>query len=276
MKTNSNLHRILPATLLAGIALTAPAQDTLRPRKVITNAQMVAAGAVNQLDTYLSPEEYTGSEVRYVSQSVRENGTRLSRELIHQARLAYTHNRADNNNEIGGGYNFQYNVHWKAGSWQVGNGLLSVKVGAGVDANVGFLYNTRNSNNPAQAYLSLNLAPSAVVGYWFRLWNRPFQLRYAVQAPLAGLMFSPNYGQSYYEIFSEGNYDHNIVPTTFASTPSLRQLLSLDLTLRHTTLRLGYLGDFQQSKANHLKTHTWSNLLVVGIVRTFSINKILP
>ena len=134
----------------------------------------------------------------------------------------------------------------------------------------------RNGNNPAQAYLNVNLSPSASAAYAFRLWGKPFQVRYEVQAPLAGLMFAPNFGQSYYEIFSKGDYDHNIVPTTLVSTPSLRQMLTLDFTLHHTTLRLGYLGDFQQACVNGLKYHTWSNLLVVGIVRKFSISKIIP
>lgn len=276
MKASRLLRRILFLSILAASSLTMQAQDTLRSRKVITNVQAVAFGSVSQLDTYLSPEEYKGSELRYVSHTVRENDTKVSRELIHQARLAYSHNRADNNNELGGSYNFQYNVRWQLGDWQLGKGLLIVKAGVGIDANIGFLYNMRNSNNPAQAYFYLHLAPSASAAYRFRLANRPFRLRYAVQLPLVGLMFSPNYGQSYYEIFSRGDYDHNIVATTPVSAPSLRQMISLDLTLHHTTLRLGYLADIQQSKVNHLKMHTWSHLFAVGIVRKFTINKILP
>ena len=237
---------------------------------------MLGIGAVNTLDTYLSPEEYTGTELRYISHSVRENGTKLSRELVHQAQILSVRNRRENNNELGGFYNFQYNWQYALGQWNVGEGELRLKVGGGVDTRLGFLYNMRNSNNPAQAYGQVNIAPNAVAAYHFRLRNLPFQLRYEVQVPLLGLAFSPNYGQSYYEIFTRDNYDHNLVVTTPVSAPSLRQMLTLDFTLRHTTFRVGYLGDYQQAKINQLRQHVWSNLLVLGIVRKFSINKFIP
>ena len=151
-----------------------------------------------------------------------------------------------------------------------------VKAGGGVDANLGFLYNTRNSNNPAQAYIQLNLAPNIIATYLLRIKGHPILLRYEAQAPLVGLTFAPNYGQSYYELFSKNNYDKNIVPTTFIATPSVRQILTVDYTIHHTTLRLGYEADLQQARLNGLKYHTWSNLFVIGLVRKFNITKILP
>ena len=278
MNLKKSLFRCFSLSAITLFALSTPtlAQDTLRSNKVITNTQMLGIGAVNTLDTYLSPEEYTGTELRYISHSVRENGTKLSRELIHQAQLLSVHNRKENNKELGGFYNFQYNWQYALGQWNVGEGELRLKVGGGVDTRLGFLYNMRNSNNPAQAYGQVNIAPNAVAAYRFRLRNLPFQLRYEVQVPLLGLTFSPNYGQSYYEIFTRDNYDHNLVVTSPISAPSLRQLLTLDFTVRHTTFRVGYLGDYQQAKINQLRQHVWSNLLVLGIVRKFSINKFIP
>ena len=278
MNLKKSLFRCFSLSAIILFALSSPtlAQDTLRSNKVITNTQMLGIGAVNTLDTYLSPEEYTGTELRYISHSVRENGTKLSRELVHQAQILSVRNRRENNNELGGFYNFQYNWQYTLGQWNVGEGELRLKVGGGVDTRLGFLYNMRNSNNPAQAYGQVNIAPNAVAAYRFRLRNLPFQLRYEVQVPLLGLAFSPNYGQSYYEIFTRDNYDHNLVITSPVSAPSLRQLLTLDFTVRHTTFRVGYLGDYQQAKINQLRQHVWSNLLVLGIVRKFSINKFIP
>ena len=278
MNLKKSLFRCFSLSAIILFALSSPtlAQDTLRSNKVITNTQMLGIGAVNTLDTYLSPEEYTGTELRYISHSVRENGTKLSRELVHQAQILSVRNRRENNNELGGFYNFQYNWQYALGQWNVGEGELRLKVGGGVDTRLGFLYNMRNSNNPAQAYGQVNIAPNAVAAYRFRLRNLPFLLRYEVQVPLIGLTFSPNYGQSYYEIFTHDNYDHNLVVTSPVSAPSLRQLLTLDFTVRHTTFRVGYLGDYQQAKINQLRQHVWSNLLVLGIVRKFSINKFIP
>ena len=240
--------------------------------KDITNAIMVGIGATQILDTYLSPEKYRGTEVRYLSHTTRERqSSRWSRQIVHQGDIAYADNRSGDGNEVAGMYNFQYAWHY---NWRMAEGRLNIKAGAMVDATVGFVYNTRNGNNPAQARVALNVSPSAVAAYRFRLWNRPFMARYEVSAPLAGLMFSPNYGQSYYEIFTRGNYDHNIVPTTFAATPSLRQMLTIDFTVGRITLRVGYLGDMQQAQVNNLKSHTYTHALVIGIVRTFRIFKI--
>ena len=250
------------------------APDTIRNNKIITNAQMIGIGAVNILDTYLSPEKYRGTELRYISHTLRERrDSRWSRLIVHQGNMSYSDNRSGNGGEIAGAYTFSYGVHY---NWNFFDGSLNVKAGAQADVNVGFLYNTRNSNNPAQARLSLNISPSAAATYRFRLWQHNYSLRYELSVPLIGMMFSPNSGQSYYEIFSRGNYDHNIVPTTFGSTPSLRQMLTFDFSLGRTTLRLGYMGDFQQARVNNLKYHSYSNMLLIGIVRQFNITKIVP
>lgn len=242
--------------------------------KIITNTRLVGVGGVNILDTYLSPEKYRGTELRYISQTIREReGRHWMRLIEHQGYVSYSKNRADNGNEMAGTYNFSYGF---LRNWTFFGGKLDVKAGGMADAAIGFLYNTKNGNNPAQARFNIDIAPVAIATYHFNVKQTPLALRYEVSSPLCGLMFSPNFGQSYYEIFSKGDYDHNIVPTTFVVTPSLRQMLSVDFTLKKTTVRVGYLGDWRQSKVNGLKFHSYSNMFMIGLTRRFKMIKMKP
>ena len=249
----------------------------LKQHPLRENALMLGIGCTNILDTYLSPEKYRGTDLRFLSHTRREkDSTHLVHQLLHEGCIATADNRSGNGGEIGGGYTFAYSLLRK---WQmpVGSCHLRLLAGGTAELSVGFLYNTRGSNNPAQARLALQLKPTVAADFDFRLFRRqqrPFTLHYEASAPLCGLMFSPNYGQSYYEIFSRGNYDHNCVPTTIASTPSLRQMLTLDFRALHTTWRIGYLGDWRQASVNNLKQHTYTHALVFGIVRRFRIEKL--
>ena len=269
-----NSHFLL--SLAAAVSCMLAPQTTMG-QKDVTNVKMLGIGATNILDTYLSPEHYTGTEIRFIDHTTRhqtgEVPTAWTTTLVHKAQLSYSSPRSEDANEMMGLYTFSYGRHY---NWQFLGGTLRVKAGAQAEAGLGFLYNTRNANNPAQARAYLNIAPGAAVCYRFSIGCMPCAAGYEVAVPLAGVLFSPNYGQSYYEIFSKGDYDHNAVVTTPFSAPSFRQMLSLDLTLRKTTLRIGYLGDCQQAKVNHLKYHTYSHLLILGLVRRFQITRLRP
>lgn len=242
--------------------LLANAQD-----KIVTNSKMIGIGATRILDTYLSQEHYSGTELRFVDHTIRQRPGRLwTTEIVHQGYFSRSKPRSKDASQLGGMYMLSWGRHYNL---HLNN--IDLRVGGMGDLNLGFLYNTRNTNNPAQLRASINASPSAAATWHFRLWKKPFHLGYELSVPVLGVMFSPNYGQSYYEIFNRGNYDRNVVVTTPFSAPSMRHMLTLDFTLWKTTFRLGYLGDYQQSKVNNLKYHDYSHLFVIGFVRKFSI-----
>jgi len=247
------------------VCLGVQAQD-----KITTTSNMIGVGPTNVLDTYLTPEKYSGMELRVYSESAwQKSGRRWSSLMINQGDVSYSKNRADNAKEITGMYNLMYG---RIRDFSAEDSRLRIKAGIVGDMNIGVIYNTHQGNNPAQARCYLNVAPVASAEYDFSLWNKMFTLRYTAGLPLLGLMFSPNYGQSYYEIFSLGNYDHNIVPTTVFSAPSYRHSLTLDIPVGgKTKLRVGYLGDYQQSEVNNLKSHIYSHLFMIGYVKRFTI-----
>mgnify|MGYP001511672021 CR=1 FL=1 len=122
-------------------------------------------------------------------------------------------------------------------------------------------------NNPAQARAYINLAASGMAIWDLRIKNRPITLRYQVNLPLAGIMFMPNYGQTYYEIFTLGHGDGVVNFTSLHNQPSLRQMLTADFPVGRARMRFAYIWDAQQSKVNEIKTHTYSHVFMVGFVK---------
>ena len=231
---------------------------------------MAGFGTTHSLDTYLTPEHFSGEGFTYLYIGEHyQPEKRWSSMMEHEVDFSITEDRSGSISMLEG----NYYIYWgKYYNWRLIDDKLRLQAGGLVNGNIGALYAMLSSNNPVQARLSMNIMPSAVATYDLRLGRTRFSLRYEADLHLAGLMFSPNYGQSYYEIFSLGNYDHNAVPTTFVSAPEWRQMLTLDVRLwKSGTLRVGYLGNMQQAKVNNLRQHIYTHRLLIGFTKQFSI-----
>lgn len=265
------MKRPLLILLFACLAGILPAQeDTKRP---ITRSTMYGAGVVNLYDTYLSPSEYTGVQAKVLRESTRMTrwfDGNVSRQTLFQGHIGIAENPAETASELAGMVNWNYALHY---NFSLMDGRLRLLAGPMVQLHGGFLYNTRNGNNPAQAKLYANLAASGMAVYHIPWKRMPVTLRYQVDTPLLGLMFSPTYGQSYYEIFSLGHTDGIVHFTSLHNQPSLRHWLTADLAFRPFTLRLGYMADMQQSRVGELRTHDYSHSFMVGLVKKLLLVK---
>ncbi|MBR5689284.1 MAG: DUF3316 domain-containing protein, partial [Prevotella sp.] len=98
-------------------------------------SKMFAIGSAKVLDTYLSAEQYSGLELRFVSQ-LRKPIRRQSwlKIVTHQGSFCSVKNRADNHNELGGMYQFQYALHYVLRPSEP----LQFEVGGAVGAHLGF------------------------------------------------------------------------------------------------------------------------------------------
>lgn len=240
--------------------------------KATERRNMLIIGTANSLDTYLSPLTYRGTELRFTSQVVHNRKERnWTHTLTHGLRLARESTQTHDAVRLEGGYDFSYSWQRKIVNRTVGYwGRLMVTAGAGVDATVGFRYNAQNSNNPAQAEAAVCFTPAMAADWRFFLVspksNRRHTLgmRYELAIPLVGVMFSPAYGQSYYEIFARADYDHNVCTIWVGNAPSLRQRLLFNFKLLKRHFFIGYEGDYRQARVNDIKYHRYTDAAVLG------------
>ena len=288
---------IVALCLLCCDVVAAPPLPTLRRT---THSTLFGIGGTRQQDTYLSPLNYRGTQLNFVFETQRQThllDSCVSFQTLLQADLSKTANDPLKANYLGGIAHFDATWHFRLigpatihassasspvfheGSVVDGSSAnatsrpFRLALGPQIGTSIGGLYNTRNGNNPAQAIAEVHLSASAALHWHFRLWKQPFILRDQVDIPLLGLMFSPAYGQSYYELFSLNNYDHNIRFTHPINGPSLRNLLTIDLPLRRCTLRVGYLADFRQSQVHDIRRHTYTHAFLIGWVRELTIHR---
>lgn len=268
------MKKILPIIILLCLCIfkVQAQEDTLQTNRYVMRSTLYGLGQTNVLDTYLSPMEYTGPELRFLRENMRMtkwmNG-KVSRQKLFQAHISLTENAAATSSVFAFLANWNLAYHYQI---RINDGL-KVMFGPNLDINGGMVYNLRNSNNPINARAYANLGASGMAIYRFRVMEYPFVLRYQLNVPMFGLMFSPEYGQPYYEMSISKNWSKNIYFTSLHNQPAFRQLLTLDFPIKSTVLRVGYIGDIQQAKINHLKSHTWSHSMMIGFVKNFYLLK---
>lgn len=244
---------------------------------------LFGVGRGDLYDAYLSPLDYAGPTASVTMQNERQ--ARWNRRVTSFARFSIdgtcAHNPSHNAQYYDGALNVSFGWHRR---WTFCSERLLIGVGGLMEFDAGGTYSTRNGNNPAQGRAALSLAPSLQMRYAFRAPRRmrltylhggktiekPWTVAVQVEAPLVGVAFSPQYGQSYYELFELGHYDHNVCFTHPFNAPSARLSATLGIPVSHAAdFVIGYSGQALQSRVNELPRHAWANGAVVGFKRYF-------
>ncbi len=233
--------------------------SVLSELKPVNRATLLGIGKEFLTDTYLSPLEYDGLTFSLLHERLK--GTPFFNEkllLQHQFQIQIA--ATDNPTKTGSSYygNLYYGIN---GFYPlVGTNCLRWYGGVGWNAELGGIYNERNSNNPGSLKVSTNLNLATMALFDWRM----FTFRWQVSTPIAGLFFSPEYGQSYYEVFALGNDDGTAIFGSLHNQRAVRNYFTVDFPVGNVTIRTGYLGNYYYTDVNHIVTKILSHQFMIG------------
>lgn len=273
MKMRNRIIHMLFAMLLLPLPATTKAQqaptDSINPYRVIVRSSLHGISLLNNLDTYLSGYNHTGSGYTFTQETFRKahfGKYDWKYQTLFTATLGYT--KLHSNNE----YSLMASRFWSGYHPFKINDRLELLAGTQVQLSGGVLYIPANGNNLVSLKMRLSLATTGMAIYHIPIKKHDYILRYQIDIPLVGIMFAPEFGQSYYEIFGLGDYNKTTSVSHFINTPSWRHTLSADIPIgneKHgSTLRVAYVADIYQSKINKLRTHLYNHSLSIGFVKT--------
>lgn len=228
-------HLAVPflAWMFLFMAQTSMAQTT----PVERHSSTFGIGFTGEHDSYLSPVRYTGPSLHFDSELWKRSEL-FSDDVFEQTYLAGSfgdlQNEAGNGAAMDGYFNASSSLLFRF----LHKGGLEMFAGPEAMMELGGVYNMRNSNNPAQLKLDVDLAASLLIAWRFPLWHRDWRLSWQSDVPLLGAFFSPSYQQSYYEIFYLGQMDGILHVSSPFNSFSSRHFLRLDMENRKGFLRL--------------------------------------
>lgn len=259
---------MLTFSLLMGLIMPVAAQ-TLESARYEERSLSLGGGHTNMIDTYLSPLRYGGANVTLMSecfsQTRRPSGRWFAQSLF-VLHGDYATSPSGSGLTVGGMADYSYTHYYRFALWGDESGL-DLYAGPQAQLRLGGIYNLRNSNNPAQLKLGVNIAASAMARYAFTLWDTPMNVRLQADMPLLGTAFGPDYGQSYYEIFYLGQGEGCIHMTSLHNNLSLRTNLSYDLQLRPCILRLTLANDLYQWTLGRQHYRMFTHTVMLGYVK---------
>ena len=258
------------------------AAQPLRSDRFEERAFSLGGGVTNLLDTYLSPLAYKGGHVALLDERFAQTTAKSGRwftQSLFALHGDYTLAAKGRALTVGGMADYSYTCYYRP----LSSKRWSLYAGPQGQLRIGGIYNLRNSNNPAQLKLGVNLAASAMGKYSFTLWRTPMNVRLQADIPLFGFAFGPDYGQSYYEIFYLGHDEDCVHVTAPHNNLSLRTKFSYDMEFRTCTMRLTWQEDLYHWQLGNQQYRMFTHSVMIGYVRNLyrvtrdeEVKKLIP
>lgn len=242
------------------VCLKVFSQDLSSPiYSLTTTNNLYGITFIHLLDNYLSPLTYDGIGFRYAYSSrkyLSPNNLKLSRENRFNINIAVTENPAKTSNisYLGMDYSWGLHYHFRPAK------NVQLLAGSLWDIEFGLKANNRNQNNPMNIDLATNLNFSGMAIYDTRILKYPFRFQFTFSSPFLGLMFIPEQGESYYEIFELKNYSDILHFSSFHNKQGFAEELTIQVPLKHTTWKLAIRNDYLKYSANEMvfKRNDWA------------------
>ena len=235
----------------------------------INEGTLIGAGGYRMKDEYLSDVgKYGGVGFRFMNERMRllkTTSSRVSRQNIVNVDVSSTLNGAENANFLSAFADYSLGYHYRL----IPHPYFKMMIGGSVRGMLGMVYSTRNGNNPMTLHADLDLNFSLIAIYEFRIKNHPLAIRYQAETPFAGVLFSPVYDQSYYEIFSLGNTAEIFNFYSYNKKFEMRNYLSLDFPVGGSTARVGYFWHYYNTNVHNIERYIISHNFMVGFVKEF-------
>lgn len=248
-------------SLWIGIFCVTVSQETRSPKPVspVNQSTLFGIGKAFLNDSYLSPLRYTGMSMSLMHDRIKGTPHFKGNLLLQQQFLIQT---ATTKNPTASASEYYGNLHYRITGFYplLATSQFRLFGGGGWEASLGGIYNVRNSNNPGSLKVSTNFNLSAMAIYNWKI----FTFRWQLATPFAGIFFSPEYGHSYYEIFTLGNNKGTVHFGSFHNQRALRNYFSVDVPINNLTLRAAYLGDYYNTHANELITRIVIHQFMIG------------
>lgn len=250
--------------LMLCIASVAGAQET-SPVRPVASMFTADVGHARVLDSYLSPITYGGTALRLGYEAQQATGFSpeyWTRQLDLGVDYDYTHNPAGNHTM----HALMVDARWgMMHRWRnVLTPGLQLMAGGSTQLNGGALYNANNSNNVVSARVHWSLGVMGQAVYNTHIKRLPITIRYQATLPVAGVFFSPEYDEAYYEIYL-GNHSNLAHFGWWGNRFDMENLITADFHLGNTIVRLGYRNRISSSWINNINSRDISHSLVIGI-----------
>lgn len=251
--------------MVQALAMQAQATDSVPVLRPVASMFMAGVGSARVLDTYLTPITYSGTSVSLAYAATQATGF-APEKWVRQLAVGIDYGRVKNpvgNNAM---HTLMLEGQWGImhrwnGVWHRG---LQLMLGGMTQLRGGVIYNASNSNNVVSVKARWSLGLMGMAVYNTRLGRLPMTVAWQASLPVAGVFFSPDYDESYYEMYL-GNHSGLAHMGWWGNRFDMTNLVTADMHFGNTVVRLGYRNRVERSWVRNLNTRITTHELVLGV-----------